>query len=175
MTITEIENAIQSVFHSLLSQGNTTTLDVKLELRKIYPTQYWTQDLVSHYCSMYQKSSPQSIGYTDNGAYREYYFISSYPTKNQSNQSRKTYSYTSSTGVTVSSDSPQILMQTAKQLGDTIHYSKTKDKFEPISLIQENHLLNIIFKETGDLDPNEYAYYIQESPYIKELITRYPV
>ena len=60
-----------TVFTELLNRGITTTLDVKLELRERYPTQYWTQDFISIVITDYVDDSTD-IGFVDNGTFREY-------------------------------------------------------------------------------------------------------
>lgn len=159
-------------FNSLLNSGDTTTLDVKLKLRKEYPEEYWVQDFVSMVILEYQDMHENTIGIKDNGHYRTYYRrlvgIQTVLTPSE-------YTYTTKDGATVSHKNQEVLETLLNSMGEVVHYSQSRKCFMRISDMQENHLLNTIYKKTDGFSPKEFAEFLQSSPYIKELVSRYPV
>jgi len=151
-------------FNNLLQQG-----DVKLRLRSLYPQENWTQQFVSDVLIDYEEDHAR-IGFKDNGTFRIYY-LNAAPANININPT--TYSYTTSKGVTLSCKTWLELVEIAGKLGDFIHWSESKKKFYMLHEIQENHLLNIIWKQTSEMTPKEVAEYLQTSSYVKELTARY--
>lgn len=165
-TMTQQEKVIQ-VFNDLLKGGDTTTLDVKLELREQYPIEYWTQDFVSQVISNYVDDN-HTITYSDNGQYRVYKLKSTIPLP-----SIKTYSFTTKDGVKIEADTWLAVVETAMKLGENIHWSQSKQQFFGLWELQDNHLLNIIRRDTEGLSAKEYANYMQTNPYALELYSRH--
>lgn len=155
-------------FNDLLQHGDVTTLDVKLFLRAKFPTETWTQNFVSSVLIDYEEDNAQ-IGFKDNGTFR-IYFLHPAPPMFRSTP----YSYTTSKGIKIEANTWLDVMETALKLGDKIHWSQSKKKFFMLHELQENHLLNIIWKETSEMTPKEVAEFLQTSSYVKELIRRYP-
>lgn len=156
-------------FEKLLAQGETTSLDVKLALRKEFPALFWTQEFVSAVLMDYQESH-STVKFKDNGVFRTYYSQDYPPITYQG-----MYEYITQSGVRLQASNVQDLIKHANAVGEFIHWSETKKKFYQISEIQENHLLNIIWKEMSEMSPQEVATFLQSSLYVKELISRYPI
>lgn len=163
-TMTQQEKIID-IFLDLLKEGDTTTLDVKLELREQYPTEYWAQELVSRVISNYVDDSDE-ISFRDNGHYREYY-------RNLPKVSPTKYSFTTKDGVKLEADTWLTIVETARKLNQEIHWSQSKQKFFALWELQDNHLLNIIRRDTEGLSAKEYANYMQTNPYALELYSRH--
>lgn len=165
------QQLVEQVFQTLLNQGPTTTLDVKNKLRQDYPDLVWDQNFVSTCCREYQEESDYSnfIDFTNNGTYREYYLI--VPT-----QSAKEYSYTTADGVTIKANNWYNVLETAAKLGHKIHWSQTKQQFYSIDQMESHHILNTIklHLEESRPNPEEFATFVQTSPYVKELVKRFP-
>ena len=164
------QQLVEQTFQLLLNQGHTTTLDVKNKLRQDYPHQTWNQGFVSACCLEYYEDS-DNIGFINNGKYREYY-LNTTPVFHS-----KEYSYTSSTGVTIKADTWLKIIETAFKLGDKIHWSQSKQEFCLISDMESHHILNTIklYLDENNLNPQQFAEFVQSSPYIKELVSRYPI
>jgi len=160
------------VFNSLLNSGDTTTLDVKLKLRKDYPEEYWVQDFVSMVILDYQDVNENTIWFKDNGFYRTYY---KRPGDIQNILTPSVFTYITKEGATVSHSDPEVLETLLSSMGEVVHYSQSKKSLIRIADMQENHLLNTIYKKTDGFSPKEFAEFVQSSPYIKELVSRYPV
>lgn len=165
------QDKVIKVFLDLLSKGEVTTLDVKLKLRADYPAN-WTQDFVSIVIADYQDENDTQVGFRDNGHYRTYYKIK--PTAYIGTPVKDSYSYTTQSGAVITHDNPQTLEEILKALGEIVHWSESKKTFIPIREMQENHLLNTIWKKTDGFSPKEFANFIQTSPYVSELVSRYP-
>lgn len=162
---------IIEAFEQMLKQGATTSLDVKEFLRKKYPNEDWYQDLVSNVLADHVEDNP-TIGFTHNGIY---YFLYNQPTQ-PAQTSQKTYSY--NTGkVKIESDNWNEVVETAMRLGHDIHWSQNSQKFYSIQEMQENHLLNAVLLNLESIERSvpSFAKFLQTSPYILELIRRYPV
>ena len=161
---------LEQTFYILVNQGPTTTLDVKLKLRNEYPDETWNQDFISYNLAVIE-GKDSNITFHDNGTYRTYMSI------NDSilNQSPKSvYTYTTSTGITLTTTTWLDMVEAAAKLGDKVHWSTSKEKFIGLYEMHENHLLNAIYKLADDMGPKEFAEFLQTSPYIKELTGRYP-
>lgn len=167
------QQLVEQVFQTLLNQGTTTTLDVKNKLRQDYPNQVWDQNFVSTCCLEYQEES-DNITFINNGTYREYYLIP--PVQNTLNKNKE-YSYTTSDGVTIKANNWYNVVEAATKLGHQLHWSQTKQQFYSIDQMESHHILNTIklYLEETDLNPGEFAGFVQCSPYVKELVSRYPV
>lgn len=161
---------VEKVFQELLNQGSTTTLDVKNKLRKDYPNLIWEQNFVSTCCMEYYEDS-NNIEFINNGTYREYYLNA------QPINTEKEYSYTSSTGVTIKADTWLKVVETAFKLGDKIHWSQSKQQFMGIWEMDSAHILNTInlYLDDNKLSPKEFTNFVQSSPYVKELVSRFPI
>lgn len=159
-------------FLDLLNKGDVTTLDVKLKLRADYPLEYWTQDTISVILADYQDDNDTQLGFRDNGHYREYFKIK--VTAYIGTPTKTIYSYTTKSGAVITHDNQYTLEGILKALGEVIHWSESKKAFIPVSEMQENHLLNTIYKKTDGFSPKEFANFIQTSPYVSELVSRYP-
>lgn len=166
------QDKVIKVFLDLLSKGEVTTLDVKLKLRADYPMEYWTQDFISVVLADYQDENDTQVGFRDNGHYRTYYKI----VKNIyfGTPAKTSYSYTTQSGAVITHDNQYTLEGILKALGEVVHWSESKKTFIPIREMQENHLLNTIWKKTDGFSPKEFANFIQTSPYVSELVSRYP-
>ena len=156
-----------TVFTELLKQGVTTTLDVKLELRERYPTEYWTQDFISVVITDYVDDSTD-IGFVDNGTFREYSLLPAFTPPPLT-----MYSFVTKDGIKIEANTWLAVVETAMKLGEKIHWSKSKGKFFALWELQDNHLLNIIRKDTEGLSAKEYAKYMIENPYALELYSRH--
>lgn len=167
------QDKVIKVFLDLLSKGDVTTLDVKLKLRKEYLMEHWTQDFVSVVLADYQDENDSQVGFRDNGYYRTYYKIK--PTTYIVTPAKTSYSYTTKSGATITHDDQYTLEGMLKALGEVVHWSESKKTFIPIREMQENHLLNTIWKKTDGFSPKEFASFIQTSPYVSELVSRYPI
>lgn len=167
------QDKVIKVFLDLLNKGDVTTLDVKLKLRAEYSPQCWTQDFVSLVIADYQNANYNQIEFRDNGYYRTYYKVK--PTAYIETPAKTPYSYTTKSGAVITHDNQYTLEEILKALGEVVHWSKSKKVFIPISEMQENHLLNTIWKKTDGFSPKEFANFIQTSPYVSELVSRYPV
>lgn len=161
------QDKVIKVFIDLLNEGTTTSLDVKNELRDKYPSEHWTQDFISMIMIDYSYNNDNRILFTDNGLYREYSLV----VKKVVNTEK--YSFTTKKGIRIEADTWLDIVETARQLGDDIHWSNSKKKFFGLWELQDNHLMNIIRKETEGLSAKDYAKYMTESPYAKELYTRH--
>lgn len=163
------QQLVEQVFQTLLNQGTTTTLDVKNKLRQDYPGYMWDQNFVSTCCREYQEDS-DNITFANNGVYREYYLI-------MGNNAAQKYSYTTSKGVKLETYSWEEMVKSAALLGDTIHWSQNNQKFYSIDEMHDSHLLNamLLDLESIEREVQPFVEYLQKSPYIKELIKRYPV
>lgn len=167
------QDKVIKVFLDLLNKGSVTTLDVKLKLRDDYPTEYWTQDFVSVVLSDYQDDNDTQIIFDDNGHFRTYYKtllqakITPVPIVG-------TYSYTTNSGVVLTHNNPEEIVNIVRQLGEIVHWSESKKSFIPLSKMHENHLLNTIWKKTEGLSPKEFVDFLKGSFYIEELLNRYP-
>lgn len=166
------QELVEQVFQSLLNQGHTTTLDVKNKLRQDYPCQTWDQNFVSTCCLEYQEESG-NIGFINNGTYREYFINVKFV---RDAQPVREYSYTAN-GLTITADDWLTVVMSAVKLGHAIHWSQTKQQFYEINLMDSHHILNAInlYLDDTDMNPAQFAEFIQSSPYIKELVSRYPV
>lgn len=167
------QDKVIKVFLDLLNKGSVTTLDVKLKLRDDYSTEYWTQDFVSVVLSDYQDDNDTQISFNDNGHFRTYY-KTLLQTKVTPISAISTYSYTTNSGVVLTHDNPEVIVNIAKQLGEIVHWSESKKSFIPVNQMQENYLLNTIWKKTDGFSPKEFANFIQTSPYVSELLSRFP-
>ena len=166
------QDKVIKVFTELLGKGNTTTLDVKLRLRELYPDAYWTQDFVSMVIYDYQNYNEGSIQFNDNGFYRTYYLKTYTP---QNDTISPVYEYLTKSGVLLKADTSEALLDTLNVLGERVHWSTTKKKFVPIDEMHENHILNVIWKNLDGLSRKEFVNFIQTSPYVQELFGRtYP-
>jgi len=85
------------------------------------------------------------------------------------------YSYKTKSGVTIQADTWIQVINTASQLGDVIHWSQNEGKFYALWEMNEQHLYNVIKLrlDEGRFNPSEFANFIKESPYVKELLSRY--
>lgn len=166
------QDKVIKVFLDLLSKGEVTTLDVKLKLRADYPTEYWTQDFISVVLADYQDENDTQVGFRDNGHYRTYYKIM--VTAYIGTPAKTSYSYTTQSGAVITHDNQYTLEGILKALGEVVHWSESKKCFIPVREMQENHLLNTIWKKTDGFSPKEFANFIQTSPYVSELVSRYP-
>lgn len=162
------QQLVEETFELLLSKGTTTTLDVKNKLRQDYPDYNWEQNFVSTCCREYQENSTD-ISFVDNGTYREYYLIPELLARD--------YSYTTSDGVTIKANNWYNVLETAWRLGHRLHWSQSKQQFYSIDQMESHHILNTIklHLDENDLNPEDFAAFIQSSPYVKELVKRYPV
>ncbi len=162
------QQAVINTFVILLKQGNTTTLDVKNKLRQDYPDLVWDQNFVSTCCREYQEQK-DSIDFIDNGTYREYYLV-------PKDQFTREYSYTTADGVTIKANNWYTLLEYAEKLGHKIHWSQTKQQFYSIDQMESHHILNTIklHLEESRPNPEEFATFVQTSPYVKELVKRFP-
>lgn len=71
---TKVRTAVENTTNKLLKANNTvTTLEIKVELRKMYPNTRYNQDLISD--TMKQLSQENKYTYIDNGTYRIYSLI----------------------------------------------------------------------------------------------------
>lgn len=69
----DYKQKIQETALSLITKnGSTTTLDIKTELRKLYPLEMWVQKVVSEVLDQYQDDV--GLECLDNGTYRTYSF-----------------------------------------------------------------------------------------------------
>ena len=161
------QDKVIKVFLDLLNEANTTSLDVKNELRNKYPSEHWTQDYVSAELLSYCFRNDTVVWFTDNGLYREYSLV----VKKVVNTEK--YSFTTKKGIKIEADTWLDIVETARQLGEDTHWSNSKKKFFGLWELQDNHLMNIIRKETEGLSAKDYAKYMTESPYAKELYTRH--
>ena len=166
------QDKVIKVFLDLLSKEDTTTLDVKLKLRKKYPTEYWTQDFISVILADYQDGNDTQVGFRDNGHYRTYYNIK--VTACIGTSAKTSYSYTTQSGAIITHDNQYTLEGILKALGEVVHWSESKKCFIPVREMQENYLLNTIWKKADGFSPKEFANFIQTSPYVSELVSRYP-
>lgn len=164
------QQLVEQTFQLLLNQGHTTTLDVKNKLRQDYPHQTWNQGFVSACCLEYYEDS-DNIGFINNGTYREYY-LNAFPKETTG----RTYSYTAD-GVKIEANNWMSVVSTAFKLGDKIHWSQSKQEFCLISDMESHHILNTIklYLDENNLNPQQFAEFVQSSPYIKELVSRYPI
>lgn len=157
---------VEKVFQELLNQGSTTTLDVKNKLRKDYPHILWEQNFVSTCCLEYYEGS-DNIDFVNNGTYREYYLTTA-PLVPE-------YFYVTNDNVKLTATNWQSVVDAAAKLGEHIHWSKTKQQFYPITEMEPHHILNVIWLHLDEhkLTPEEFVKFIQTSPYVLELISRY--
>lgn len=160
------QQLVEQTFLELLKQGHTTTLDVKNKLRKDHPNLVWEQNFVSTCCLEFQEES-DNIGYYNNGTYRNYYL----------NPTSKEYSYTTKEGVTIKANDWLTVMFSAFKLGHNIHWSQSKEQFYEIAQMDSQHILNTInlYLDENGMTPKQFAEFVQNSPYVKELVTRYPI
>lgn len=156
---------IRTTFLVLLNQGETTTLDVKNKLREQYPEESWTQKYISECCSQIYSELPY-IDFKDNGTYREYYLVGS-------EQTPLMYSFTTKRGqgVTLFAKDPETIVEAARELGELIHYSKSKDTFMYLSEMNPQHLYNAIRIDLDEKvhNPTELISYLNNSPLIDTL------
>lgn len=61
--------------------------------------------------------------------------------------------------ITVSTETPEELIEIAKTLGVNLHYSYTHKRFEILTEIQYNHLCNIITNELDSINGCEDLYH----------------
>lgn len=160
---------VEKVFQELLNQGSTTSFDVKNKLRKDYSNLKWNQDFVSKCCLEYQDES-DNIGYFNNGQYREYY-LNTTPEAPEAPE----YFYVTNDNVKLTATNGQSVVDAAAKLGEHIHWSKTKQQFYPIAEMESHHILNVIWLHLDEqkLTPEEFVEFVQTSPYVLELISRY--
>lgn len=161
------------------SNGTTTTLEVKNEFRKLYPTVNITQFDVSNCLINWEEDNPE-YSFTDNGMYRTYYKCgkntSSIPTATvvpnptQSNPP-KIYSVTLSNGVIVQGTKEQVIDSARALTGQLLHFSQNKNQFELIEDMHPNHVLNVIWNEIEYCTtPQKFVDYIRNNPYVNQLL-----
>lgn len=163
LTYPNQQQLVEKAFKELLNLGVVTTLDVKNYLRTTYPLLNWTQELVSTCCnSIYENSN--NIQFTDNGRWREYFL----------DEPTTMYTYTTKSGVTISSDKIEQVIYAASSLGENIYYSKSKQTFILVEDMASEHLYNAIRLELDDItEAEEFAFYLNESPLVEELTSRF--
>lgn len=158
---------IQTAKRLIQENGQTTTLEVKNELRRLFTEEDWYQSEVSQTLIDWEAFE---VGYmfSDNGDYRTYFFVDSVtPSISET--------YTFPNGIKITGSIEQII-EMGDKLGYPLHYSSSKRKFFLLEELQINHLSNILTNEIENMsnkyDTKTFVEKLATNKYSKELLSR---
>lgn len=158
---------IQTTKRLIRENGQTTTLEVKNELRRLFTEEEWYQEEVSKALMDWEA---YEVGYTfsDNGVYRTYFAVDSVtPSVSET--------YTFPNGIKITGSIEQII-EMGDKLGYPLHYSSSKAELILLKDLHINHLGNITINEVEDIlnkyDTKTVIEKIATNKYAKEILSR---